>query len=144
MAPMSKASITLTPTANPAKASRIQRVSGGVAEELDTTSAKARKSRLKASNWPGTPQQAVAKKVVFKAAANPPSAAAAGEKFNCLKKTQKKQSDERKKFCVTNSPQHPTAQRVQVWRPRASIVANVIQVVPSGGKSGRESHPIGV
>ena len=83
---MSAASITLTPTANPAKASRIQRVSGGVAEEMDTTSAKARKSMLKASNWPATPQQAVAKKVEFKAAANAPSVAANGEKFNCLKK----------------------------------------------------------
>ena len=83
---MSKASITLTPTANPAKASRIQRVSGGVAGEMNFTSAKARKSMLKAIDWPATPQQAVAKKAEFKAAANPPRAAAAGEKFNCLKK----------------------------------------------------------
>jgi hypothetical protein len=41
---------------------------------------------LKASNWPATPQQAVEKKVEFKAVANAPSAAANGEKFNCLKK----------------------------------------------------------
>ncbi len=41
---------------------------------------------LKASNWPAKPQQAVEKKVEFKAAANAPSAAANGEKFNCLKK----------------------------------------------------------
>jgi hypothetical protein len=86
MAPMSKASITLTPTANPAKASRIQRVSGGVAEEMDTTNAMARKSMLKASNWPARPQQAVKKKLEFKAAANAPTVAANGEKFNCLKK----------------------------------------------------------
>ncbi|MGO9003721.1 MAG: hypothetical protein ACLPYZ_15270 [Limisphaerales bacterium] len=86
MAPMSAASITLTPTAKPARARRTMRVRRGVAVEMDTTSAKARKSMLKASNWPPTPQQAVAKKVEPKAAANAPSAAANGEKFNCLKK----------------------------------------------------------
>jgi len=53
---------------------------------MDKTNAMARKSMLKASNWPATPQQALAKKVEFKAAANAPSAAAVGEKFNCLKK----------------------------------------------------------
>jgi hypothetical protein len=53
---------------------------------MDTTSAKARKSMLKASNWPATPQQAVVKKAEFKAVANAPSTAANGENFNCLKK----------------------------------------------------------
>ena len=48
MAPMSAASITFMPTANPAKASRVQRRNHGVVGELETIKANAKKSRPKA------------------------------------------------------------------------------------------------
>ena len=86
IAPMSAPCMTLTPTASPASAQRIQRVSAGVSGVLDTTSASAKKLKPMAICCDATPQHAVEKKAEFNAAASPPSAAASGESFNCRKK----------------------------------------------------------
>src|ERR1700677_2098073 len=80
--------MTLTPTAMPASANRVQRTSGGVSSELATTSASAKKTIAIAICCGEVPQQAFPKKAEFKVVANAPSAAAKGESFNCRKNVQ--------------------------------------------------------
>ena len=102
MAPMSAASTTLTPTAKPAKASRVQRTNHGVEVELETIKASARKSIPKAIWCGAVPQQASEKNVEVRAAANAPRVAAKGVSFNCLKKVQAPNPNRNKAMGVTN------------------------------------------
>ena len=84
MAPISNASITLMPTARPARMILSHRL-GAVASPR---AARARKSSPKLIGCPATPQQAVEKKSELSAAAMPPRMQAAGVNFHCRKQSQ--------------------------------------------------------
>src|SRR5580698_2264107 len=88
MAPLSAPSMTLTPTAMPARASRVQRTRGGVSSELAMTRARAKKTIAMAICCGEVPQQALPKKAEFNVVASAPSAAANDESFNCRKNVQ--------------------------------------------------------
>ena len=149
IAPMSAASITLTPTANPARASRVQRMSAGVSEVLETTRASAKKSMPMAICCVATPQQAVAKKVEFSVAASAPSVAASGDSFSCRKKVhapspKMNNAMGAKNFAITDRTQHPEYQCARRWRERTGADAKVVDIIPASQESGGQVAPRGV
>src|SRR5579871_2104099 len=112
MAPTSAASITQTPTARPASASRIQEMLW----KSPTTAASARKHEASAVAGTAMPQHAVEKNSEFNAAAMPPRMHAAGASLSRRKKYPALQPRNRK-TSGTYSFANPIGFRIQSSTP---------------------------
>ena len=136
IAPMSAASMTFMPTQSPASASRVQRVSAGIAGELPATRPSAKKSMPMAICCDATPQHAVEKKSELNAAASPPNVAASGDNFICPKQNHAPTPRIHSAIGARNFeyPTGPMPQRVNVcdaqWIGTDRLDADAIQVIP--------------